>query len=438
MSRVVTENGLFPLTTYEFYFYLSENPRQPGTGHVELRVPGRFDESRLREAFVAASMLHPMSRVRLAPQSRRQAVSWELVNPSDFDMERIVRAVSIDDERDLSRIRNEFISTYLDLRHAPALRLLVIHRDGGDSLLIIINHTISDGAGLFRFLQSIARAYAGQPDPVSSKDPISSRYLMNSLKIDSPEPAPGPPRRRAIATKIRPQPASVDEPKYGELHVHLSEVEVQSLDPRRFASDAMLNDLLLGAFLRTIDAWNGRETGDNCNLVVTVPFNPRHMLDIRPSELMINMAMAGRLIMGRDQLTDERATMSAVVAQTQWLKNGGVDVIPTLSGWSRRLVVAALPVLKHWGRPTAFLTNLGRSRGYDFGPAGSVAELWVGGNTGMPTGLLIGAALLNGALFLTFCYRHALFDDAAAERFANLYRSQLRALGSSEEPNQES
>ncbi len=298
---------------------------------------------------------------------------------------------------------------------------------------MIVNHVICDGSGTLRFLQSIARAYAGQPDPTTSKDPIASRYLMKDIQFNPPEPAPGPPRRRSLATKIRPQPASADQPAYGMLHVSLSEAEVRSLNPRRFTSDATLNDLLLGALLRAIDIWNAREASEDCTLVISIPYNPRHLLDIRPSELMMNMAMAGRLIMGREQMSDERSIMSAVVEQTTWIKNGGVDVIPTLSRVAQTLVLAAMPVLKHFGRPTAFLTNLGRSRGVDFGPGGTASELWVSGNTGMPTGLIVGAAVLNGALFLTLCYRHALFNDAAAERFAQLFVAQLHALGSPEE-----
>ncbi len=436
MSGTITETGLIPLTTVEFFFHQREDPRQPANMHVELRVPGRLDESRVRDAVVSACDAHPMSRARLAPGGRGRSMAWELVDLGEFDMERVVRVGLAETGAELGSIRNVFFSTYLDIHQAPAFHLLIVHRPDGDTLLISINHTISDGAGGLRFTQSIARAYAGQSDPATSKDPIASRYLMNDIQLNPPEPAPGPPRRRTIATKIRPQPASVDRPSSGLTHIALSEEEVRGLDPRRYAPDATLNDLLLGAFLRSIDAWNARKPDEDCNLVIAVPFNPRHLVHLRPTELMINMSMAGRLIAGREQLVDERTTMTAVVEQTQWLKDGGIDVVPTLPGWAQTLVVAAMPVLKHWGRPTAFFTYLGRSRGLDFGPAGSASELWVSGGTGMPTGLLIGASLLNGALFLTFSYRHALFNEAAAERFAELYLSQLRALGSPEKTNQ--
>jgi hypothetical protein len=45
----------------------------------------------------------------------------------------------------------------------------------------------------------------------------------------------------------------------------------------------------------------------------------------------------------------------------------------------------------------------------------------------MPLGASVGAATLDGALFLTLRYRHQLFDAAAAAEFMTLYRETLTA-----------
>jgi hypothetical protein len=73
------------------------------------------------------------------------------------------------------------------------------------------------------------------------------------------------------------------------------------------------------------------------------------------------------------------------------------------------------------------LSNVGRLDDLSFGAA-AVEELWFSPPARMPLGLAIGTATMNGRLFLSLRYRHRQFDDAAANRFADLYLERLRAL----------
>jgi NRPS condensation-like uncharacterized protein len=75
---------------------------------------------------------------------------------------------------------------------------------------------------------------------------------------------------------------------------------------------------------------------------------------------------------------------------------------------------------------TAVLSNLGRIASVPhLGDAGAVRELWFSPPGRMPLGASLGAATLDGRLFLTLRYRHALFDAAAAQDFLALLEDVL-------------
>src|SRR4051794_3900031 len=77
---------------------------------------------------------------------------------------------------------------------------------------------------------------------------------------------------------------------------------------------------------------------------------------------------------------------------------------------------------------TAVLSNLGRIEGVpDLGDAGHVREVWFSPPGRMPLGASLGAATLDGRLFVTLRYRHALLDAAAAAEFLTQFRGVLTA-----------
>jgi len=77
---------------------------------------------------------------------------------------------------------------------------------------------------------------------------------------------------------------------------------------------------------------------------------------------------------------------------------------------------------------TAVLSNLGRVDDAPvLGDAGAVRELYFSPPGRMPMGASLGAATLDGRLFLTLRYRHPLFDRPAAEEFVQLLRQVLLA-----------
>jgi hypothetical protein len=72
------------------------------------------------------------------------------------------------------------------------------------------------------------------------------------------------------------------------------------------------------------------------------------------------------------------------------------------------------------------LSNLGRIESVPrLGGAGAVREVWFSPPGRMPLGASFGVATLDGRLFVTLRYRHALFGAAAAGEFGALFRRTL-------------
>jgi NRPS condensation-like uncharacterized protein len=55
------------------------------------------------------------------------------------------------------------------------MRFLPARTPGSDKLLAAAHHAASDGIGTLRLMTSLARAYAGRPDPTPDIDPVASR-----------------------------------------------------------------------------------------------------------------------------------------------------------------------------------------------------------------------------------------------------------------------
>ena len=139
---------------------------------------------------------------------------------------------------------------------------------------------------------------------------------------------------------------------------------------------------------------------------------------------------------------DVRALVADVAAQTLAAKNRrGPQVEPL----SRALAAPWCPVaVKHrllrLGLRTAgplvcdtsLVSNLGIAADPPrFGPA-PVTHMWFSTSAHMPRGLSLGAITLDGKLHLCLRYRHALFSEPAATRFADAYASALSDITSQE------
>ncbi|HEX3448998.1 MAG TPA: hypothetical protein VHS97_12135, partial [Isosphaeraceae bacterium] len=343
----------------------------------------------------------------------------------------ILRSIDCGDESALAAARAQFYSRPIDVERSPALRLLLAHRPGGDSLLLSANHAVTDGVGALRFLHSVARAYCGRPDPVPAVDPLAARNLQAQFSHTVPHRP-----RNAERAKSPSGPRSLLVPKgadresgYGFLPSALSADQARGLDPRRLVPTATVNDLLLASLHRAVAAWNADHNRPCHTISVLMPVN------LRPpewrNEVVGNLTLAGSTLSTPDQRSTAESLLATMTAQTQRIKAGDdFAALLEMPLWVRKLLLILVLTKGARSMDTAVLSNLGRIDDVpDFGTeAAEVTEFWFSPPVVMPMGLAIGTASLNGRLHLSMRYRRALFDDRAALRFWELFLNSLTEL----------
>jgi NRPS condensation-like uncharacterized protein len=423
-----------PLTIFEEILKTADRPEEPLTIQTEYRVAGRLDADRLREALRTAIALHPMARARIvAPRKLLRPPQWEIgeVNTDD-----LIQSVRYDEDSEMDAARAEFYSRPIDLKTAPALRILVAHRPGGDSLLFSVNHTITDGIGSLRFLQSLARAYDGRPDPVPPIDALAARDLRTHF---GPAEAK---RLRQLAKPIIPKGETATvagegargEPGYGFRQVVIP-VQRQDFNPRRFGPSATTNDLMMAALHLTIDSWNAARSRPCDCISVLMPVNFRPM-DWH-FDVVGNLTLGGRIITTPAQRASPEALMTAVIDRSNWLKaGGGLTRLFDVPSWLYKLLpilISRLPRSIKQTRNSSVLTYFGRIDPRYIpqfgGEAGEIIETWGSPPVMMPVGVAVGGAIFRGRLYLGLRYRRALFDAGAAQRFTDLFLDHLMKLG---------
>ncbi len=429
----------FPMSAPEEVF-ANDRTDEPATMHFELRVSGSFDEGKLRGAIAAAIATHPMSQVRLiARRFALRAPLWELSDPCIADT-----LVTIDcpDDRAMTAIRDDFYSLPVDLQAAPALVVLLVRRPAGDSLLFKIHHSIMDGIGALRWINSVARAYTGKPDPVPAVDPIAVRDLRAHFGSDAATAPVAPPEKEpimAVAQVAGPREAGA--PGYGIRLASLSPDQCARLDPCRFGADATLNDLLLAALHLTIASWNAGRDEPCERISILVPANLRPLA--WNHEVVANLAIVDRnRTSAEDRSTPERL-MAAVTGQMRRMRAGNEFARflgrPRWQCWAIANIVLPLILYKPWAVPglikgavdTILFANLGRieRRVSGFGEAGELTEFWVSPPVSMPMGIGLDAAILRGRLHLTLRHRLAMFGSQDAENFLESFVTTLCELG---------
>lgn len=152
-----------PFTSLDEAVHLLDTPAEPWSIQLEVQVAGALDEARLRAAIPTALARHPMARARLLPARRSdKRWTWSVTATPDLDP---LKVLDCADGVDLARTRAELHSLSVPLAESPPLRLRLARRPLGDVLMINANHAALDGFATLEVLRSIARAYAGEPEP---------------------------------------------------------------------------------------------------------------------------------------------------------------------------------------------------------------------------------------------------------------------------------
>jgi NRPS condensation-like uncharacterized protein len=412
----------------ELYLHL-DREEEPWSVHLELRVEGRVDARRLESAIRRAAQRHPIARARLAV-SRATDVRyhWEIADElGDVALEE----VDGEGPDELVGARERLLSRTPSLDRPGPFAVLLVHQPDGDVIVLNLHHAAGDGMSALRLMGSIARAYGAEEDPLPPVDPLAVRDVATMAGAGSIRERLTRGRAaldylaRGVSTpsRITPQGES-GRPGYGFELVEFAPEEVEQLQALR-RGEATVNDVLLGGLALTVRCWNEHHDAPSAEAVyLMMPIN------LRPAEwryeIVGNFASYVSVRVGVADLRTLEAAIGAAAAGTRRIKDGGVAGLivdlftaPTLlpSALKRRMQ-DLIPLTGNLVVDTAVLSNLGRIADVpQLGDAGAVREVWFSPPGRMPLGASLGAVTLNGRLFVTLRYRHALFDAAAAAQF---------------------
>ncbi|MEA2932249.1 MAG: hypothetical protein QOI56_1034 [Actinomycetota bacterium] len=433
------ETPRIPFGLIDEVIHLLDTETAPWSIQLELRVAGHLDEDRLRQALATALAAHPMARARkVAAWPGLPRHQWEIPAAVDVDP---LRVVDCADDAAVAAARAQLQSRPVPLVESPPLRVRLARHPDGDFLMLNVNHAAMDGFGALRVVRSLARAYRGDADPAADPDFLEARQVPARLADADFRTKVG--RGLALAEKVRdlvvpparlaPEGASGGA-GYGFHQVCLSPSGTQAVLDHDHPGT--VNDLLVAALHRTIGEWNAGHGVRRGRVGVLVPAN------LRPAEwrqdVVGNFSLPARVSSTRRHRRTSAATLRAVTAQTRRMKRTGMGtaLVGVLSRagryplWAKEATVMMMPLTGNRLVDTAMLSNLGQladppSFGAD---AGEVTEVWFSPPARMPLGLSVGAVTANGRLHLVFRYRHRLFDDRSAARFADRYLAELASF----------
>jgi len=424
---------------------------EPNNELFEVRVPGAIDYPTLRQAVAGALAAAPRARGRMAAgRALRRRYTWEFPPVPDIDP---LSQTTWSDEQELAVIRVGFLASSPPLRTSPPIRLLLASGPDASCVMLNAHHAAMDGMSCVEFLRDVAaryRAIAGDPpQAITSAD----RRPGSRAPLDAPEPqeprsvtvqAPppqsrGPVRavRRHLVARIAPErerPEGRDRrdrrrPRDG---CGLRLLLVPAV-PR--LPGATVNDVLVAALIVTISRWNAAHRRPPAAIRITVPVSVREpgLRGVAGNHTRIATVTAGPRT-----AADPSTLLAVVTRQTSALRQAGgqrasAGPLGLAPGWCpvvlKRLAVrTALRGLGRFVCDTTMLTNLGNVPDPPWSGPGYPVRMAVAGPARMPRGLAVGAMTADGQLQLSFRYRYALFDEAAAARFVAAYAATLDEL----------
>ncbi len=421
-----------PLTVLDELYLHLDREQEPFSVHMEIRVEGRIDAERLRAAVRKAALRHPIARARLADTRAADVrYRWEIADElASVDLEEI----ECDVPADLTNGRERLLGRIPDLDRPGPFSLLLAHDRRGDVVVMNLHHGAGDGLSAVRLMASIARAYSGEEDPVPDLDALEVRDVSRGSireRITRGRTAlEYLPRWVTTPARIAPQGHS-DRPGYGFELLSFQPEEVEQLLALR-TGGATVNDVLLAGLAVAVHRWNEQHGASSGPVYLMMPVN------LRPPEwrfdVLGNFAAYVSVHLASDDQKTLAAAIQATAANTRRIKDNGIakyvvdflslpSALPT--GLKRRMQML-IPLTGNAVVDTAVLSNLGRlPPAPHLGDAGAVQEVWFSPPGRMPLGASLGVATLDGRLFLTLRYRHALFDANAAADFLATFRRVL-------------
>ena len=438
-TRAGDHGSALPLTLLDEALLHLQEARAQWNVQLEIGTDHHVEEAAFRKAVLSCCRRHPLARARLAPWKRLESsYHWDITDELDLDP---VRVVDCPDSAALDRIRAEIFTPPLELDASPIMRIVLARRPGGDLVLMSVSHLIADGVGAVRLMQSIARAYRGEPDP---PDPLPIAQARDLGSFLAPKTR-GEKWSRQLEGLRRVREAfdspsriaavgGSDQDGFGFVFrvLEIGESTTPALLQRE--SGITINDVLIAALHLTVAAWNSEHDVPTDRIGVMMPIN------VRPSdrfwEVVSNMTSMVTVSTTPDDRVDLATAAAAVSEQTTEVRradraNGLHDLLNATKKTPLVLKRLAPRLLPHTGDrfvDTAMLSNLGRvpePPTFDADSSAPPPELWFSPPCDPTCSVAIGIATCGTRLSLVTRYRYEQFDAPAAERFTELFVARL-------------
>ena len=428
-----------PLTMLDEALLLLQEARSSWNVQLELGADHHLDEATFRQAVLTCFQRHSLARARLA-QARNGATSyqWDFADEVDRDP---VRVVDCPDEAALDRLRAQLYTPPIALDVSPGLRIALARRPGGDLVLLSASHIVADGVGVVRLMQTIVRAYLGEPDPPDPLPLGQARDLGSFLAPKSRSERwarwwEGPRRfREALDAPSRiAVVGGTDRGDFGFVFRTLDLGETTTPGLMRRPPGTTVNDVLLAALHLTVSAWNFKHGVETGRIGVMMPIN------IRPADrswdVVSNLTSNVTVSTAPDDRVDLATATAAVARQTYEMRRQDrayglhdlLEVIKKVPLPVKRVVSRLSPLTGDRFVDTAMLSNLGRipePPTFAANPDAGPPELWFSPPCDRSCSVAIGVATIGQRLSLVARYRYDQFDAAAAAEFTDLLIAQV-------------
>ncbi|GLF98507.1 condensation protein [Streptomyces yaizuensis] len=393
---------------------------EPESIHIEVRLPGRPDAARLRQAFTEALRRHPRAQVRQAPGPwYRRRYFWELTGEPDPGV--AVVTAPAPEPGALERARERCLASAPPLAASPPVRLELVEdpeRRSGSALFLTVNHTALDAPACLRVLATAAELYGGRGGSPAAP-PV--RTAPGGRAAALPGPSPWTPSARVAR-------GTPSERRGNGLLV--ADLPVPHRPP---GAAYTVNDQLLVATALMIARWNRERGAPPRPIRITMPVDDRSRgadMPIGNGTRLVEvpftvaeLASGGRGAMGELLLRTADRTRALKAAPSPPLGYGAAlltaPVVPVAwrSAVTRGLRWAAGP----W-TSTTLLSNIGRvPYALDFGDAGRADAVWFSAPARMPRGLNVMTASTAGRLHLALRWSKALLAREDGARLLELF-----------------
>ncbi|HYZ36948.1 MAG TPA: condensation domain-containing protein [Pseudonocardiaceae bacterium] len=424
-----------PLTMLDEALLFLQETRAVWNVQFEVGANACLDAGRFRQAVRLCCQRHPMARARLAPaENGESSYQWNITAEPDHDP---LQVVDCPDAGALEALRTELYTPPIPLGTSPGFRLALARRPRGDLVLLSISHLVADGVGAVRLLQTIARAYRGEPDPPDPLPLAEARDLGSFLapKTRSEKWARELELLRRLHEALDPPSriAAVGGGQRDGFGFVFRSFDIGEATPGlvQRPPNTTINDVLVAALHCTVQVWNAQHHTATDRIGVMMPINVRPA--DRKWEVVSNLTLMVSVSTEPKDRADLVSATTAVAGQTYEMHRndrayGLYDLLDVMKN-APLMVKRAVPRLIHLTGDrfvdTAMLSNLGRLPAAPTFGSEPAAELWFSPPCDPTCSVSIGVATCEKRLSLVARYRHEQFDSRAAEEFIDLLIAQI-------------